>query len=184
MSYASQVARDLHADYHLISYSGRGVVRNYGDSNRTSVDPMPALYDRTCCFDSTLKWNFSSWVPQVVVINLGTNDYSTHPYPDSSVFKEGYERLIDRVRAYYPGVTIFCVSGPMIGQPCTGYVRDVVEHERRLEGRDKDVYFIDIRRSIMNDHDWGCDMHPNVYGSMKMAEVVVPIIRLWMNWQV
>ncbi len=182
MSYASQVARDLNADYHLISYSGRGVVRNYGDSNRTSVDPMPALYDRTCFFDSTLKWNFSSWVPQVVVINLGTNDYSTHPYPDSSVFEEGYRRLIDRVRSLYPGVTIFCVSGPMIGDPCTGFARDVVSQERKSEGRDKDVYFVEILRDIMNDHDWGCDMHPNIYGSMKMADVVVPVIRLWMNW--
>ena len=182
MSYASQVARDLHADYHVISYSGRGVVRNYGDSNRTSINPMPALYDRTCCFDSSLKWNFSSWVPQVVVINLGTNDYSTHPYPDSSVFEAGYGKLIDQVRSLYPGVTIFCVSGPMIGDPCTGYVREVVERQRKMEGRDKDVYFIEIPRDIMNDHDWGCEMHPNVYGAMKMADVVVPMITLWMNW--
>ncbi len=182
MSYAAQVARDLDADYHLISYSGRGVVRNYGDSNRTSVNPMPVLYGRTCCFDSTMKWNFNSWVPQVVVINLGTNDYSTHPYPDSSVFEAGYARLISQVRSLYPGVTIFCVSGPMIGEPCTGYVREIVDRQRKMEGRDKDVYFIEIPRSIMNEHDWGCEMHPNVYGAMKMADVVAPMIRLWMNW--
>jgi Carbohydrate esterase 2 N-terminal/GDSL-like Lipase/Acylhydrolase family len=182
MSYASQVARSLHADYHMISYSGRGVVRNYGDKNKVSVDPMPALYDRTCWFDSTLKWSFSSWVPQAVVINLGTNDYSTQPYPDSAVFEEGYNRLIDRVRSLYPNVTIFCVTGPMIGQPCEGYVSDVVREQQKREGRQKDVFFVDIPRSIMNDLDWGCDMHPNVYGSMKMADVVAPMIKLWMNW--
>jgi len=182
MSYASQVARNLHADYHLISYSGRGVVRNYGDSNRTSVNPMPALYDRTCYFDTTLKWDFNSWVPQVVVINLGTNDFSTHPYPDSSVFEEGYIKLIDHVRSLYPRVTIFCVSGPMIGEPCTGYVHDVVARERRSEGRDKDIYIIEIPRTIMSDDDWGANMHPNVLGSMRMASVVVPMIKLWMNW--
>ncbi len=32
-SYASMTARELNADYHLISYSGRGMVRNFGDSS-------------------------------------------------------------------------------------------------------------------------------------------------------
>lgn len=182
MSYASQVARDLHADYHLISYSGKGVVRNYGDKNRTSPNPMPSYYDRTCCFDSTLKWDFKSWVPQAVVINLGTNDFSTHPYPDSTVFEDAYSQLIDRVRSLYPGVTVFCVIGPMVEQPCEGYIAKVVKEQQAREGIYKDVYFIDIPRDIMNADDWGCDMHPNVFGSMKMADVMVPVMRLWMNW--
>ncbi len=182
MSYASMAARELHADYHLISYSGRGVVRNYGDKNKTSVDPMPALYDRVCFFDTTSKWNFAKWIPQAVVINLGTNDFSTEPYPDRNVFEEAYGSLIDRVRSLYPGVTIFCVSGPMIGEPCTSYVREVVEQQQVRQGRDKDVFFIDIPWRDMSDNDWGCDMHPNVYGAEKMAEVVVPIIKLRMNW--
>ncbi len=182
MSYAGMVARDLRADYHLVSYSGKGVVRNYGDRNKTSPDPMPSLYDRTCYFDSTLKWNFESWVPQAVVINLGTNDFSTHPYPDSSVFENAYAKLIDRVRALYPDVAIFCVIGPMVEQPCEGYIRDVVQRKQKLEGRYRDVFFIDVPRDIMNDNDWGCEMHPNLYGSMKMAGIIVPEMRLRMNW--
>ncbi len=182
MSYAGLTARSLNAEYFLISYSGRGVVRNYGDSNKTSPNPMPALYDRTCFFDSTLKWNFSRWIPQAVVINLGTNDFSTQPYPDSVVFQSAYTRLIDRVRSLYPGVTIFCLSGPMIGEPCTGYVKKVVEEEKKMMGRYQDVFFIEINRSVMTDADWGCDRHPNVLGMEKMAEIIIPAIRLRMNW--
>lgn len=182
MSYAGMVARDLDADYQLVSYSGRGVVRNYGDSNKTSPDPMPSLYDRTCYFDSTSKWNFKSWVPQAVVINLGTNDFSTHPYPDSSIFEAAYGKLIDRVRTLYPNVTVFCVIGPMVEEPCEGYIRDVVQRQQKLEGRDRDVFFVDIPREIMADCDWGCEMHPNIYGSMKMAGLIVPEIKLRMNW--
>ena len=165
-----------------VSYSGRGVVRNYGDSNKTSPDPMPSLYDRTCYFDSTSKWNFKSWVPQAVVINLGTNDFSTHPYPDSSIFEAAYGKLIDRVRTLYPNVTVFCVIGPMVEEPCEGYIRDVVQRQQKLEGRDRDVFFVDIPREIMADFDWGCEMHPNIYGSMKMAGLIVPEIKLRMNW--
>jgi hypothetical protein len=182
MSYAGLTARSLNAEYFLISYSGRGVVRNYGDSNKTSPNPMPALYDRTCFFDSTLKWNFGRWIPQAVVINLGTNDFSTQPYPDSVVFQSAYTRLIDRVRSLYPGVTIFCLSGPMIGEPCTGYVKKVVEEEKKMMGRYQDVFFIEINRSVMTDADWGCDRHPNVLGMEKMAEIIIPAIRLRMNW--
>jgi Carbohydrate esterase 2 N-terminal/GDSL-like Lipase/Acylhydrolase family len=182
MSYAAITARSLNAEYSLISYSGRGVVRNYGDSNRVSLNPMPALYDRTCYCDSGLKWNFSRWVPQVVIINLGTNDFSTQPFPDSVVFQSAYTRLIERVRSLYPGVTMFCISGPMTGEPCTGYIKKVVEEQKKMMKRYQDVFFIEINRSIMTDADWGCDRHPNIQGMAKMAEIIIPTVRLRMNW--
>ncbi len=182
MSYAALTARSLNAEYFLISYSGRGVVRNYGDSNKTSRDPMPVLYDRTCYFDSTLKWNFSRWTAQAVVINLGTNDFSTQPYPDSVVFQSAYRRLIERVRSQYPGVTMFCLSGPMIDEPCTRYIREVVEEQKKMMKRYQDVFFIEINRSALTDADWGCDRHPNILGMEKMAEIIIPVVRLRMNW--
>lgn len=182
MSYAAMTARKLHADYHLISYSGKGVVRNYGDKNKISKNPMPALYDRTCCNDSTMKWNFKSWIPQAVVINLGTNDFSTHPYPDKNVFQTAYNKLINRVRSVYPGVTIFCVSGPMIGEPCTDYISEVVKEQQKKEGSVKDVFFIPVPRSDMNNKDWGCDSHPNIYGADIISNVIVDKVKLRMNW--
>jgi lysophospholipase L1-like esterase len=182
LSYAAITSRDLNAEYHIISYSGRGVVRNYGDSNKTSHDPMPVLYERTCFFDTTSKWNFKSWVPHAVVINLGTNDFSTHPYPDKEVFEQAYTRLIERVRSLYPQVAIFCISGPMIGEPCTGYVKDVVEAQQKKLGRRRDAYFVEIPKSALTDTDWGCDHHPNLFGMEKMAEILVPAMRLRMNW--
>ncbi len=181
MSYAAMTSRALNADYSLVSYSGRGVVRNYGDSSKVSQYPMPSLYDRTCFSDSTRKWNFASWTPQAVVINLGTNDFSTHPFPDSAVFEEAYIRLIHRVRAQYPGVEIFCICGPMIGEPCWSYVKDVVQQEQRGK-RDKDVFFVGIDKKLLNDSDWGCDMHPNVYGMAKMMDVLVAAMKMRMNW--
>ena len=182
MSYAAITSRALNADYSLVSYSGRGVVRNYGDKNKTSINPMPSLYDRTCFFDSTKHWKFNEWIPQVVVINLGTNDFSTKPFPDKRVFQSAYNKLINRVRTLYPMVTIFCICGPMIEEPCLSEIKEVVEQQQMVEGRDKDVFFIEIKRSIMNDSDWGCDWHPNIKGSVKSANIIVPYIKLVMNW--
>jgi lysophospholipase L1-like esterase len=181
MSYATMTARALNADYSLVSYSGRGVVRNYGDTSKISKDPMPELYNRICFNDSTSKWDFSRWVPQAVIINLGTNDFSTKPYPDKDVFQSAYLKLINRIRALYPGVTMFCICGPMIGEPCTSYIKEVLVNEQK-KTRDKDVFFIPIPRSIMTDSDWGCDMHPNISGAVKMMNVIVPVIKTFMNW--
>lgn len=182
LSFASMTARELHADYSLISYSGRGVVRNYGDSNRVSQYPMPALYDRTCCFDSAMKWDFRGWIPQAVVINLGTNDFSTHPYPDSAVFVGAYIRLVDRVRLLYPGVTIFCCSGPMIGEPCLSYVKEVVKLQQEREGRNKDVFFVHMKQSMLKADDLGLAKHPDVEGAWKMARILVREMKLRMLW--
>jgi lysophospholipase L1-like esterase len=181
LSYAAITARALQADYALIAYSGRGVVRNYGDSHKTSSNTMPVLFERTCFSDSTLKWNFAGWIPQAVVLNLGTNDYSTQPFPDSMVFQNAYTQLLHRVRSLYSGVTMFCICGPMIGEPCAKYIKDVVLQEQKM-GRDKDVFFIDVKRSALADTDWGCDNHPNIQGMNKIADILISTMKLRMNW--
>ena len=181
LSYAALVARALGADYTMVAYSGRGVVRNYGDPNKTSPDPMPALYDRTCCSDSLLIWDFSSWIPQVVVINLGTNDFSTEPHPDKTVFQEAYMDLISRIQSNYPEVTIFCVCGPMIGEPCAGYIQEVAD-QCRQNNTNKKVYYIGVSTSILTMSDRGSDWHPNVQGQQKTADVVLPVIQDIMSW--
>jgi lysophospholipase L1-like esterase len=178
-SYAALVAEDLNADVSMVAYSGRGVVRNYGDKNKTSPDPMPSLFDRTCCYDSTAKWDFSRWTPQAVIVNLGTNDFSTQPHPDKTVFQDAYARLIRRVQGYYAGVKVFCVCGPMIGEPCLGYVREVAA---QLKSGGEEVYFIEVKSSLMTAADWGCDWHPNVKGQRKIAGVITPVVRDAMGW--
>jgi hypothetical protein len=41
------IANQLSADLHLIAWSGKGVVRNYGDSQQTSLYPLPSYYNHT-----------------------------------------------------------------------------------------------------------------------------------------
>lgn len=180
LSYAAIIGRTLNADYAMISYSGKGVVRNYGDANKTSADPMPLFYDRTCYYDSTTTWDFSSWIPQAVIINLGTNDFSTQPYPDKSVFQDAYTQLINKVQSQYPGVSVFCLCGPMIGEPCSDYINEVVNSFQNTSNNK--VYFINIENNKLSLSDWGSDWHPNITGQQKMADVILPVIKEKMNW--
>ena len=181
LSYAAIIGRTLGADYIMVAYSGKGVVRNYGDPNMTSADPMPALYNRTLCSDSIPVWDFSSWIPQVVVINLGTNDFSTQPHPDKAVFQESYIQLINRVQSHYSEVTIFCICGPMIGEPCASYINEVVNLCRQ-NNVNKNVHYIGISTALLTMSDRGSDWHPNIQGQQKIADVIIPVIMDTMNW--
>jgi lysophospholipase L1-like esterase len=181
-SYATITARAFDADYHLVAHSGYGVVRNYGDRKKTSPEPMPSKYDQMYDMKEQPKWNFSDWVPDAVVINLGTNDFSTHPFPDKAVFQRGYENLILRVEKYYPGVPVFCIVGPMIDEPCYSDVKEMVDAFRQVH-QVNHIYFVGVPTALMiPGHDLGSDSHPNYSGQKKTAAFLVPVMASVLGW--
>ena len=182
LSYAPIMARAFHADYHVVAHSGMGVVRNYGYKEKVSPNAMPDRFNHV--FDEKEKplWNFSQWKPDVVVINLGTNDFSTKPFPDKADFIAGYKKLINQVTEQYGDLPIFCVVGPMIDEPCYSYVKEMVEDFRSVEPM-KQVYFVGIPTYLMNpEKDLGSDTHPNYSGAKKMAAHVLPVIASILGW--
>lgn len=182
LSYAPIMARAFKADYHIIAHSGMGVVRNYGYKEKVSPNAMPDRFNRVFDEKELPLWNFRLWKPDVVVINLGTNDFSTQPFPDKTVFKAGYEKLIDEVKKQYGEVPVFCIVGPMIDEPCYSYVKELVEDFRSVYQR-KNVYFVGIPTYLMDpDKDLGSDTHPNYSGQRKMAAHVLPVISSILEW--
>jgi hypothetical protein len=73
----------------LEAWSGKGLVRNAGDKNITSIDPFPIYYGRALANDPQSQWDFSKWIPDAVFINLGTNDYGSEPHPPQELFENG-----------------------------------------------------------------------------------------------
>jgi len=62
--------------------------------------PMPAKY----CYiasENEVRWDFKVWNPQVVVINLGTNDFSEDFIPDRNEFVNAYINFIRRIQGNY-----------------------------------------------------------------------------------
>jgi len=172
-TYGPMTAKVFGADYHLEAWSGKGVVRNYGYPNITSPDPFPIYYPRTLATNETSRWNFS-WKPNAVVINLGTNDYSTDPAPPKSIFENGYFQLLEFIRSQYANPEIFLVCGPLIGNPCCHYVEEIAKH--------KNAHYIDMKGILSFPADYGCDGHPNVQGHKKMAKAAIPVIAKIMGW--
>ena len=70
-NYAVMTADALGADYRLISQSGWGVTTGW-DNNPTST--LPLIYDSINAKRGVKDYDHSSWDPNAVIINLGTND--------------------------------------------------------------------------------------------------------------
>ncbi len=96
-------ARHFDADYRINAYSGYGVVRNYGGKDAGSS--LPALYPRLKPDDPrTEAGPDRDWRPQIIVINLGANDFSTplkagEAWTDEAALREAYrQRYVDFIQ--------------------------------------------------------------------------------------
>lgn len=184
-SYAALLAKVFKAKYHAIAHSGLGVVRNYGDSSKVSIvnPPLPARINRVLDNETNLNYNLQDWIPDIAVINLGTNDFSTQPHPDKEVFQEKYIQLIKSLRKAYGDIPVVCIVGPLIDEPCYSYVKEVVEKSKTDFNTNK-VYFVGLSKQLLNStSDLGSDSHPSKIGQQKMADSIAPIISNIMQWE-
>jgi lysophospholipase L1-like esterase len=182
LTYAAMAAEELEAGYTIVAVSGVGIVRNFNTANKMSPGTMLTYYDLTTTDKDSEEWDFNRWVPDAVVINLGTNDFSTAPHPAGEVFLQGYTELIIKVRNRYPDAHIFAMAGPIMVDPAEGTIRSVVTQMREILDDDR-VHFVKIENNLeLSAVDYGCDWHPNGSGHRKIAEQLIPRIREVMNW--
>jgi lysophospholipase L1-like esterase len=159
-------ARKLRADYRVIAWSGRGIVRNY--DNFAPGEAMPQLYPRAIPGEAAPAAG-DDWRPQVVVINLGTNDFSTpvkpgEPWADAAALHADY-------RAKY----IAFVRMLHARQPQARFV---------LMGADSfiaDVQAVATVTGATALHTpalelTGCDWHPSLKDQQTMADAVIGAI--------
>ncbi|PRP74648.1 esterase, SGNH hydrolase-type [Planoprotostelium fungivorum] len=170
-NYVRMTATDLAADVTRVSWSGRGMVQNC-----CGLPPpvMPTLYNQTLGTDAKSKWNFKSWVPQAVVINLGTNDHNGNPAPSLDTFAAGYTQFIKDLRARYANVTVFTLCGGMV----EGAFCDAVSKVSSANG----AHYVNI--PALTSNQMGCDGHPNTYGNRVMADLLVDLISKKMRWPI
>jgi lysophospholipase L1-like esterase len=168
-SYATLVGQDLSAEVHNVAWSGKGVVRNYGDSQTTSTDPMPVYYNRTLGLsdDAALLWDPSSFPADAVLVVLGANDYSTDPHPSDGDFVRGLVALLARVKLDYPAAAVgaFCEPHPS-GNQCANI--------QRATELTKTTY-LEIPTSVIVSE--GCDSHPSIESQRNIADVVTPVVK-------
>lgn len=168
---AGQVSRRYDADYRVNAISGRGVVRNY---NGFAADPLPVAY-RYTLFDHDHGANDRGWQPQLYVVALGTNDFSTplHPgeaWADRAALRRDYETryaafLRDLHRAN-PRAHLFVWATDKAEGEVAAEAGKVVE---RLRGEGiANIGFATLDGLSFN----GCNSHPTVADDRRIADAV------------
>lgn len=181
-SYAALTARALKAQHIATARSGIGVYRNYDGPRKGDDINMNTEYQYTCLYDHNEKWDFSRFQPQIVCINLGTNDTSTSG-ADPSLLKKGYYNLVKQVRKNNPNAKIVLLCGSMMTGDQLKQAKNAMNaaaKDLRDEG-EKELYQFDF-----TPHDgklkYGADYHPSYWQHQKMAGELTSYLRELMNW--
>lgn len=189
-AYGPVMARSLEAEYHVIAVSGIGLVRNY--SSEFDARPMPEVFDLTYLESMTSpQWDPAAFVPDVVVVALGTNDFSPgdseRPMMEVDTFVDAYVTFVEKLRGHYPEAHIFAVSSPMLGDgwPDATYqsltdqrssITAVGEHFADA-GDDKVHSFIATRLTGS-----GCGTHPSAEQHEILAAELEAFVKETVGW--
>lgn len=176
-AWATRAAQLVDAEVHVVAWSGRGVIWN----NSTEADEMmPALMERTLPGDRGSTWDWRAFVPEAVVVNLGTNDVS-RPEFDSATFERGYEAILDRLRSLYPRTRIVVALGPLIAdddpRPGTGRLTRMRSSlqglvSARQQHGDGNIRFLELYSGDPAVEGYGCDQHPSALTHARLAGVL------------
>ena len=183
LSYGALAARAVGAELSTVAWSGKGVVCNYGDEPDSCTAPLPEYYDRALPARPTSQWNFSSWQPQAVVVNLGTNDFSTAHDPTEAEFEAAYSALLGKIRAAYAEAVILCTIGPMLFGDDLAKARTSIARavQARVDAGDAKVKVFEL---VPTDpaNGYGCDWHPSLQTHQVMAETLTAVLETELGW--
>ena len=179
LTYGAMAARALNADYVCVAWSGRKMWPDYS---------IPEVYGRTLPNDAKSEWDFSKQIPDVVLINLGTNDFRGKN-PDEKGWTEAYKAFIGRLRKNYPKAAIYCASGSMMsdGWPkdqhalstLHKYLNEIIDDLKKTG--DSNIRFIAFDPQDQKN-GLGSDWHPSVKTHELMAAKLVEAIKKDLGW--
>lgn len=190
-SYSIRTAKALGVEYHLVSWSGIGIITNWvpEDVNEPLEEIlMPDLYkyrDLRLCERLGLEpelWDYSEYVPDLIIINIGTNDDSyTRRIPDRvQVLGERYGLFLEQVYAANPSSAILCILGTMGQNLCEEEAKQVELFAKK--NPEVHIGFLTMPEQDGENDGMGADYHPSDATQEKASKVLTAHIKEFMNW--
>lgn len=190
-TFAHLTAEHFGADYNVFAMSGYGILSGYtSNPSQINTQPLiPSYYSTLGCSDSSfsgsrpqdIQWDFSSFQPDAVVINLGTND-STYCQNDSEkldAFVKAYVDFLKQVRSCNPNAQIFCILGTCSDQIYSQVEQAVNEYSSQTGDSNVHSYLIDSGDS---SYGYAASYHPSAASNALMADVLSSVMSDVMGW--
>lgn len=190
-AYAMLAANMLNADYSLVCFSGHGILSGYtSDGTINRNDLLPPYYSRTGISESVPDgngnrilddaWDFSI-LPDLIVINLGTNDasYTGSDAEKQALFTAKYTAFLKTVREQNPTAQILCTLGIMGQTLCPAVEQAAAQYI--AETGDNRIRVMRFAEQLPAD-GFAVDWHPSAVTHQKAAYALAAYIREWLGW--
>lgn len=119
-SYAWMTARRLNAQIHDIAQGGIALMDHTGWFYDPEAVGMESAWDKihySPAFGSSMDWDFTKYIPQVVIVAIGQNDSHPEDYMKEDPhgararkWKEHYKMFLKKLREKYPEAQIVCIT--------------------------------------------------------------------------
>ncbi|MBQ8965845.1 SGNH/GDSL hydrolase family protein [Ruminococcus sp.] len=189
-AYSYKTVQALDVDYSLFSISGWGVISGWtGDGTQKPDQQIPLYYEKYGFtyggFGDTkpqdMDWDFSRFQPELVIINLGTNDdsYCGTNEDRRADYSAGYVEFLKTVRRCNPDARILCVLGIM-GDALYPTVEETVAKYSEETG-DTNISAFHFEPQKPED-GLAADYHPTEVTHTKAAEALTAEVKSIMGW--
>lgn len=135
-TYAYLTAKNLNADLSVFASSGIGLLK--GETANNVINKFMYLHQ-----NSNKKWDFSLYDPDIVIINLGTNDLWFGV--SESEFYNAYLSFLYTLREKYNNAKFVCVNGMMTKDMNSAIKKAVDKFNDRS-------YFVDLPKANVKVH--------------------------------
>lgn len=197
-AYPALIAKDLLADHHSLTASGKGIFQNYTrPPNGNDTDTFGVIYQRANVATYvggvlSALWDYTLYSPDVVWITLGGNDYdkpgmATDPAPLAS-FQAKYDELVTTIRTQHPSAHVFCAVAPSLndtnpaGFNAYSNVKAGAQGVIAAHAGDTKLHFFEFARSIGTDLT-ACGGHVNATKHRAMADEAIVAIKAATGWK-
>lgn len=198
-NYARMVSDALDAEYRLISQGGWGVLCSWDNDPRHN---LPSRYEKICGLaagemnerlGAGKPYDFQSWIPDAIIVNLGTNDASAfeqpewtdpvtgrtfkqHKEPDGTYrqediarFKQAVIDFLTMLRRNNPTSHIVWAYG-MLGYDLTFAITDAMNAYQKAAG-DYNIAFLQLPNTT--ESTVGSHAHPGEKSHARAAQVII-----------
>lgn len=197
LTYGALAANALGADYSVVAWSGKGLTRNIATGAPDTSPLMPELYTRYGANDADDSYTFpTSWAPQAVVINLGTNDFSYLAYNatggaydaraplDPATYTAGMVQFVQSIQTHYPDADFFLLTSPMLSDyfPTTADAQKTTQTNcitAAVAQLGAKAHLVDWPTQ---GSDVGCDYHPDAATHAAEGTVLATAISSALAW--